>query len=283
MVRRGEAARRPAAVRRRAARLVLSALILIGTAFAWHWRAVLEPRALSAAIGDMPLAPAVFLAAHVAASLLFVPRTVPAIAAGLIFGLGWGVFWAAVGSVFGAAAGFLVARYLGAEFIAAKEESRLRALSARVEGGGWRAVAALRLIPVVPHSLANYGLGLTRLPFGAYIFGSLLGQLPMTVACVDFGAAGERLMLGRADWLTPSLIGAAALALSLLLPWAARRRGVFVGPILADAGRGRNGLCARMTVPVQSGSATAADHGDIVSATPSLPPSSPRRTRFGQA
>jgi uncharacterized membrane protein YdjX (TVP38/TMEM64 family) len=214
----------PARGWRRAARLVVLGLIMLGAAAAWHWRAALDPFALSAVIDSYPAAPAAFLAVHVAASLLFVPRTVPAIAAGMIFGLRWGTLWAALGSVVGAAAGFLVARYLGAGFIAPQRSARLQFLSKRVERGGWRAVAAVRLIPIMPHSLANYGLGLTRLPLGAYAFGSLVGQLPMTIAYVDFGTAGERLMLGQADWLAPSLIGAAALALSLLIPLAARRR-----------------------------------------------------------
>ena len=85
-------------------------------------------------------------------------------------------------------------------------------------------MALLRLIPVIPHSLANYGLGLTPLPLGAYALGSLVGQLPMTIACVDFGAAGERLAMGDAGWVAPTVIGAAALGLSLLIPVLARRR-----------------------------------------------------------
>jgi uncharacterized membrane protein YdjX (TVP38/TMEM64 family) len=213
----------PAVGFRRAARLGVLALVVLGTMAAWQWRAVLDPVALSAAIGRSPAAPAAFLVSHVAASLLFVPRTVPAIAAGLMFGMTWGTFWAALGSVVGAVVGFLVARYLGSGLIAAERNPRLRLLSARVERGGWRAVMVLRLIPVLPHSLTNYGCGLTRLPLGAYALGSLVGQLPMTIAYVDFGAAGERMMVGRADWLAPSLIGAAALALSLLIPLAARR------------------------------------------------------------
>jgi uncharacterized membrane protein YdjX (TVP38/TMEM64 family) len=221
-VRKTSAVPLPAGVRR-AARLSVLGLILLGSAAAWKWRAALDPVALSEALGRYPAAPAAFLAAHVAASLLFVPRTVLAIAAGLMFGMGWGTFWAGVGSVVGAAAGFLVARHLGPGLLAPEHNARLRSLLAGVERGGWRTVAVLRLIPVLPHSLTNYGLGLTRLPLGAYALGSLVGQLPMTIACVDFGAAGERLMLGQTDWLAPTLIGAAALALSLLIPVAARR------------------------------------------------------------
>jgi len=100
--------------RRRAVRLAALVVITLGAAAAWHWRSALDPSAVAAAIGRYPAAPFVFLVAHVAASLLFVPRTILAIAAGMMFGMSWGVFWAALGSVVGAVAGFLVARGLGA-------------------------------------------------------------------------------------------------------------------------------------------------------------------------
>ena len=82
--------------------------------------------------------------------------------------------------------------------------------------------------PIVPHSLTNYALGLTGVRLGAYTVGSLLGQLPLTIAYADLGAAGEQVFAGGADWrhqvLWPCLIGLAALLLSLLIPLVARRR-----------------------------------------------------------
>ena len=102
--------------------------------------------------------------------------------------------------------------------------ARFGSIVQRVERGGWRAVALLRLIPVVPHGVANYGLGLTGLGLGAYACGSLLGQLPMTIAYVGLGAAGERLLLGSSGWIEPTLIGLAALSLSLLIPAYSRWR-----------------------------------------------------------
>ena len=151
---------RPFAGWRRAARLAVVVLVTAGIAVAWRWRAVLDPKAVGAAIAGYPAAPLVFVAVHVAASLLFVPRTVLAIAAGLIFGMGWGVVWAAIGSVAGAVAGFCVARYVNSGLVDLGASARLRPILDRVEHGGWRAVALLRLIPVIPHSLANYALGL---------------------------------------------------------------------------------------------------------------------------
>ena len=206
---------------RRTARLSLLVLLAIGAASAWHWRANLDPMTITAAIDRYPVAPLAFLAVHIVASLLFIPRTLLAIIAGLLFGMGWGVVWAVTGSVAGAVAGFLVARFVNSNLV---DLQRLAPVVGKLERGGWRAVAALRLIPVIPHSLANYALGLTRVPLRAYALGSLLGQLPLTIAYVDLGAGGQRLMLGRASWIEPTLIGLAALSLSLFFPAIARRR-----------------------------------------------------------
>ena len=211
----------PAVGLRRTARLVVLVLLAIGAASVWRWRAILDPTTITAAIGRYPAAPLGFLAVHIAASLLFIPRTLLAIVAGLLFGMGWGIVWAAMGSVAGAVAGFLVARFVNSDLV---DPRRLGPIVGAVERGGWRAVAVLRLIPVIPHSLANYALGLTRLPLAAYSLGSLLGQLPLTIAYVDLGAAGGRLMRGSANWVAPTLIGLAALSLSLLIPAVARRR-----------------------------------------------------------
>jgi uncharacterized membrane protein YdjX (TVP38/TMEM64 family) len=222
-------------IRHRAAigRLVLLVLLAAGVLAAWRWRGLFDPLALPALIGANPLAPLVFLLIHIAASLFFVPRTLLAVGAGLVFGMWWGIVWAATGSVAGAIAGFLAARYINAGFVEGSnarraEWARLGTLLSYVERGGWRAVAVVRLVPIIPHSLSNYALGLTRVRLGTYAVGSLIGQLPLTIAYADLGAAGGRALLGGAGWrhavLWPSLIGLTALVLSLLIPVLARRR-----------------------------------------------------------
>jgi uncharacterized membrane protein YdjX (TVP38/TMEM64 family) len=199
-------------------------LLFAGTAYVVAHRSAFDPLALARAIAAAPAAPLLFLALHVAASLLFLPRTVLAIAAGLVFGMGWGLVWATAGSVLGAVVGFLVARYLNAGLIEPEALPRIGPVLERAEAGGWRAVTALRLIPVLPHSLANYALGLTRLSLASYAFGSFLGQLPMTFASVDLGVAGGRAWAGASNWLGPTLLGFAVLLASLLLPRLARLR-----------------------------------------------------------
>jgi uncharacterized membrane protein YdjX (TVP38/TMEM64 family) len=206
-------------------RVALLALVVAGVVFAVANRGALDAHSIASAIGRYPAAPLIFLLIHVVASLIFFPRTVLAVAAGALFGAWWGTLWAALGSVVGALAGFLLARYVNGGLVDLESMRRLGPILLRAERGGWRAVAGLRLIPIIPHALSNYALGLTRLSIRDFAFGSLLGQLPMTIACADFGAAGEELSAGKAGWLGPTLIGLAALAFSVIVPKLMARRG----------------------------------------------------------
>ncbi len=125
-------------IRDNAGRLVLVGLLVLGIVAAWHWRGVFDPVALTGLVDGGPTAPLIFLGLHVVASLLFVPRTLLALGAGLIFGMWWGALWAALGSLMGAVAGFLLARYLGGGLAERAAWSRTAALLARAENGGWR-------------------------------------------------------------------------------------------------------------------------------------------------
>jgi uncharacterized membrane protein YdjX (TVP38/TMEM64 family) len=208
----------PIARLRLAGRVFVLALLAAGAVGVWLHRGDLDPSTLTSAIAHYPAAPLIFIALHVIASLLFVPRTMMGVVAGLIFGLWWGIVWTTLGSLAGAVTGFLLARYVNGGLIDLESLPRFGPVLQRAEAGGWRAVTMLRLVPLIPHTLSNYALGLTRLSLGGYTVGSLLGQMPMTIAYVSFGAAGERASAGGQRWLVPALIGAAALALSLLLP-----------------------------------------------------------------
>ena len=212
------AERAPLSRLRFAGRLMVLVLLVAGMVAVWLNRSALDPVAITSAIAREPAAPLIFLAIHILASLLFVPRTMMGLIAGLVFGFWWGLFWAVLGSVLGAVAGFLIARYVNSGMIDLEHLPRLGPMLQRAEKGGWRAVTMLRLIPVIPHSFTNYALGLTQLSLADYALGSLLGQLPMTIAYVSFGAAGGQAVAGSNHWLMPAIVGAVALAASILLP-----------------------------------------------------------------
>jgi uncharacterized membrane protein YdjX (TVP38/TMEM64 family) len=207
-----------------AGRVLLLAALVAGIALAWLNRAALSPTALEAALSHSALAPLLYVAVHIAASLLFIPRALVAAAAGLMFGLWWGLLWATVGSMFGSAAGFLVARYINSGLLDLDSLPRFGNYFQRAERGGWPVVALIRILPIMNHGFVNYALGLSKVRFGDYLLGSLLGQFPMTVAFVEFGAAGERAATGKAGWLVPTAIGLAALALAFVLRRLLRRQ-----------------------------------------------------------
>jgi uncharacterized membrane protein YdjX (TVP38/TMEM64 family) len=209
---------------RRVGQGVVMLVVVAGIAAAWRWRGQFDPPALTALIRSYPAAPLVFLALHIVASLVFVPRSLLGFVAGIVFGAWWGLLWAALGSVIGAVAGFLVARYVHSALFERARWTRFAAILERADRGGWRMVTLIRLVPVIPHSLSNYALGLTRLRLSDYALGSLLGQLPLTIATVELGAAGERAMRGAADWVLPTMIGLLALALTIVIPALVRWR-----------------------------------------------------------
>jgi uncharacterized membrane protein YdjX (TVP38/TMEM64 family) len=199
---------------------VLALLVLAaGIVLAIVYHKAIHPAAIRDAIVANPLAPAIFIALQVGASLLFVPRTVLGIAAGLIFGLVWGSVWATVGAVVGAAAGFALVRWFGVTGVL-DESPGIGAMVKRAEQGGWRAVAILRLTPV-PHSVANTVLAMTNLSWRDYLLGSVIGMLPMTLAQVDIGASGSAILNGR-QWMLACLMLALGLAASFLLKHASR-------------------------------------------------------------
>lgn len=190
-----------------------------GIVLAIVYHKAIHPAAIRDAIGANPLAPAIFIALQVAASLLFVPRTVLGIAAGLIFGFVWGSVWATVGAVVGAAAGFALVRWFGVTGVL-DELPGIGTMVKRAEQGGWRAVAILRLTPV-PHSVANTVLAMTNLSWRDYLLGSIIGMLPMTLAQVDIGASGSAILNGR-QWMLACLMLALGLAASFLLKHVSR-------------------------------------------------------------
>ena len=136
-------------------RAALVALVLAGGGFAFAHRGALDAAAIAEALAHYPAAPLVFLLCHILASLVFFPRTVLAVAAGVLWGIWWGTLWAALGSVLGAIAGFLLARSVNRGLVDLENLRRLGPILRRAEGGGWRAVAMLRLVPIIPHSLSN--------------------------------------------------------------------------------------------------------------------------------
>lgn len=132
--------------------------------------------------------PVVFILGYAAAVVAFVPGSVLTLAAGAIFGLGKGIVLVFAAAVLGSSAAFLVSRHLARGVIERKlaGNPRFAAIDRAVGAEGRKIVFLLRLSPVFPFNLLNYGLGLTKVRFIDYAVASA-GMIPGTVLYVYYG------------------------------------------------------------------------------------------------
>ncbi len=164
--------------------LAVIATVIVGPTEQWL-------RALLTAIEDLGATGAlVFVAAYVAATVLFVPGLILTIAAGFLFGLLWGTVLVSVASTTGAVAAFFIGRYLARDAVRQKVVSRprFRALYRALKQDGFKVVLLTRMVPLLPFNLLNYAYGLTEVSWKKYALASWLGMLPATIAYVYAGA-----------------------------------------------------------------------------------------------
>ncbi len=125
------------------------------------------------------LGPMVFILGYIGATVAFIPGSVLSLAAGAIFGLGEGVVYVMTGATLGASLAFLLARYVAREAVEQRiaGNAKFAAVDRAVGREGFKIVLLLRLSPVFPFNLLNYGLGLTQVRFRDYVLASI-GMLP---------------------------------------------------------------------------------------------------------
>lgn len=107
----------------------------------------------------------------------------------------------------------LLDRWFGAE--------RFERLEGMIERGGVTLLLAVRLIPIIPFSLAGYAAGAARVPLWRFFWTTLVGYMPITALAVYFGTRLEGLSL------TDPLVFGSAIAVIALLAighWIVRRQ-----------------------------------------------------------
>ena len=119
-------------------------------------------------------APLLFILVYTAGVCLFVPGTLLTTLGAAIFGAYWGFLYVWVGAMIGASAAFWIGRTLGREFAASLIGDKLKKYDEAIERNGFATVLYLRLI-YFPFTPMNFGMGLTRVRFRDYVFGTGLG------------------------------------------------------------------------------------------------------------
>jgi uncharacterized membrane protein YdjX (TVP38/TMEM64 family) len=157
------------------------------------------------------LAPLMFILIYAAGVSLFVPATVLTTAGAAIFGPYWGFLYVWLGALLGASSAFFIGRYLGRDFAASVIGERLKKYDDAVARNGFATVLYLRLI-YMPFTPMNFGMGLTKVRFWDYFWGTALGILVGTFILTFFiGTLIEVWASGQWDrlltWKMPFSVG----------------------------------------------------------------------------
>jgi uncharacterized membrane protein YdjX (TVP38/TMEM64 family) len=204
----------------------LSFALALVAAAAWMLthRELFDVGAIEPAIRSLGIwAPVGFVLVYAVGTVLFFSGAILSLAGGALFGPVWGTLWNLLGATLGSTAAFLLARSIAAEWVTRRLGDRLRRLVDGVTAEGWRFVALMRLVPLVPFNLLNYALGLTGISLRAYVLTSALCMLPGTIAYTWLGYAGRSAAAGDAAALRYGPLGLGVLAMIALLPRLFRR------------------------------------------------------------
>lgn len=119
-------------------------------------------------------APVAYMVFYAVGVCLFLPGTLLTGLGAAIFGPYWGFLYVWIGAMLGASAAFIIGRTLGREFAASLIGGRLKKYDDGIEKNGFATVLYLRLL-YFPFTPMNFGMGLTKVKFWDYFFGTGLG------------------------------------------------------------------------------------------------------------
>jgi len=168
-------------------------------------------------------APVLFVLMYVGAAVAFVPGSILTLSAGAIFGVVKGTILVSLASTTAAAISFLLGRFALRGWIVKKLAHRpaFRAIDEAVGREGWKMVLLLRLSPVFPFTLLNYGLGLTRIRFWPAMLASWVGMLPGTILYVYIASLAQ-VATGETTTAQKTLYGVGLLATLVMTVWITR-------------------------------------------------------------
>jgi uncharacterized membrane protein YdjX (TVP38/TMEM64 family) len=167
-------------------------------------------------------APLVYILVYTIGTLLLLPSTPLNLSGGAVFGVVWGTFWTTVGAILAAVISFWFSRTIGRDYVQRRFADRWRLVDREIRGGGIYYVIAVRLLPLLPYGLVNFGAGLTSMRFRDYLVGTLIGTTP---GLIPFVMMGSGLAAVRQGNLWPLTIPSALIGVSVgAATWYRRHR-----------------------------------------------------------
>lgn len=174
-------------------KLILFVFLLIGGLFGgWYLLTAydLRPEAIrNYLLSFGSWAPLVFIIGYIIGSVTLMPAAVLSIAAGLVFGPLFGTIYTVIGASLGAVLSFGIARLLGRGFVQSLLKGKLGQCDAFIGRHSFPIILFMRLVPIFPFDIVNYGAGVCGIKTGSYIVATVVGIIPGTFAYVYLGSS----------------------------------------------------------------------------------------------
>ena len=132
-----------------------------------------------------------FVATYALTVVLLLPGTLGTVTAGAVFGFPVGAAAALAGATIGSTCAFIISRAMGRNGAQSLFGSRLSNIDDFIGRNDFTSILVLRLMPIVPFNLLNYGSGLTSVRLSRYVLASVIGMAPATLLATGLGAQAD--------------------------------------------------------------------------------------------
>ncbi len=167
-------------------------------------------------------APLIYILIYTIGTLILLPSTPLNLSGGAVFGLVWGTVWTTVGAIVAAVVAFWFSRTIGRDYIQRRFAQRWAPIDREIGAGGIYYMTAVRLLPLLPYGLVNFGAGLTSIRFRDYLLGTVIGTTPGLMPFVMMGAGLTALRRGD---LWPLAVSSSLIGLGVgMATWYRRRQ-----------------------------------------------------------
>lgn len=195
--------------------LLLILIIASGAYLSHHYQLTskITPQSFKLTIESYGRAgPIVYMLSYILTSLILFPASLLSTSAGFIWGPYFGTFYTVIGASLSAIVPFFLARTLGRGSVQSKLPENGKICDMFISQNGFFSVLIMRLIPLFPWDLTNYGCGFCGIKTRDYLLATFVGIIPGSFA---FNLAGANLGNSPDPWQI-ALFSSIFLALSLM-------------------------------------------------------------------
>jgi uncharacterized membrane protein YdjX (TVP38/TMEM64 family) len=132
-----------------------------------------------------------------------VPRHIVSFLGGYAFGLGLGTALALAATELGCVLVFFYGRFVGRPLVSARLRARVRRIEDFLAANPFSMTLLIRLLPVGNNFATCLAAGVSRVPAGPFLSGSLLGYLPQTFV---FTLAGSGIEMGATTRIASAVL-----------------------------------------------------------------------------